>query len=549
MATQTQNFLQGEVVDGKFELRRYLGGSQHGSVFLTQFGDLRPRDAAIKLVAAPPGNAEAQLSLWRLAANLSHPHLMQIWGMGRCEVGRGPMLYVVTEFASENLAEIIPERALSVEEARETLAPLLDALAFMHGRGFVHAHIKPSNIMAVGEKLKLSSDGICRLGDDLEKTGPLTIYDPPEGNRNGASPAGDIWSLGVTLVEVLTQELPESSSSDRRDPVVPETMPAPYAEFARHCLRRDPKHRWTAADIAAHLPRFDRAAVPSAPVQTVPDQSIAVQPAAAEILSAPASSLAARPPYLRGAAVLAAVLVAIFAGSKLMGRHPAGQIPKAAPSSATARPEIKPAPTPSAPVENASLPLTAQPVAPPIEKQPAVPPVKEEAKQQNSQPRPIPSSPSPAGASASAARPQAALAPPAAAAPREEVKPHRSIPVGAPPSNPRPSQALEAAASDSPQGNVVHEVFPKVPKKASDTIWGTVRVGVTVSVDAAGNVIATELDSAGPSKYFAALSLQAARNWRFAPPKSNGQAVSSVWILHFGYAKTGTTILPRQTQP
>ena len=67
------------------------------------------------------------------------------------------------------------------------LAPVLDALAYMHGRGFLHGHIKPSNIMAVGEELKLSSDGICRLAESIDSQSLPSVYDSPEGARNGAS--------------------------------------------------------------------------------------------------------------------------------------------------------------------------------------------------------------------------------------------------------------------------------------------------------------------------------------------------------------------------
>jgi len=56
--------------------RRYLGGSEHSAVFLTEFhkGE-RPLKAAIKLIPAPQENSELQLSRWRLAAELSHPTL------------------------------------------------------------------------------------------------------------------------------------------------------------------------------------------------------------------------------------------------------------------------------------------------------------------------------------------------------------------------------------------------------------------------------------------------------------------------------------------
>jgi TonB family protein len=91
--------------------------------------------------------------------------------------------------------------------------------------------------------------------------------------------------------------------------------------------------------------------------------------------------------------------------------------------------------------------------------------------------------------------------------------------------------------------------MPDVPRNASNTIWGTVRVGVRVLVDAAGNVTQAEIQSEGPSRYFARLSLEAARKWHFAPPAQNGQAVASVWLLHFGYRHDGMGVEPEQTKP
>jgi TonB family protein len=101
--------------------------------------------------------------------------------------------------------------------------------------------------MACGDQLKLSSDGLRRQGDPIGNPG---TYDPPEAV---ASPAGDVWSLTVTLVEALTQRLPIWDINAQADPVVPTTLPAPLLDSAHHCLRRDPKQRWTIGDIASRL--------------------------------------------------------------------------------------------------------------------------------------------------------------------------------------------------------------------------------------------------------------------------------------------------------
>ncbi len=78
---------EGQVVNGEFHLRQYLGGSEHSTVFLTEHRKQKLQKAAIKLVPADPGNAELQLSRWRLAAKLSHPHLIRLFQMGRCQLG------------------------------------------------------------------------------------------------------------------------------------------------------------------------------------------------------------------------------------------------------------------------------------------------------------------------------------------------------------------------------------------------------------------------------------------------------------------------------
>ncbi len=528
MTTQTQSFLQGQIVDGKYHLRQYLGGSDRGAVFLTEYGNLRPQKAAIKLVRVRAGNAELQLSRWRLAANLSHPHLVRIFDMGRCEVESSAMLYVVMELADENLAQIIPERPLTPDEARDMLAPVLDALSYMHSRGFVHGHIKPSNIVAVGEELKLSSDGICRLADSIESQSAPGVYDPPEGARNGAAPAGDVWSLGVTLVEVLTQEPLAWNPAERKEPSLPEALPEAFEDIARHCLRREPKNRWTAPDLADHLPRTPIPRTPiAAPVRTAPIATPAVQAAPAEkapapkvpvqaarTQTAPVEAVATKEKfeektpiahrYVIGAIAFGVTLFAIIAAPRFFRQQPA------APQTSVAQAKQLRAEPPHI--------IVTQPVAQP---KPA------------SQPEPIAET-KPAPVSEPVAKETPAPKPSTASAPPPALP---AEPIAQPP------------AGELVRGEVLQQVLPDVPQKASGTISGTVRVNVKVNVDPSGNVTAAELDAPGPSRYFANLSLHAARDWKFTPPKVNGENVASAWLLHFGYTSAGPKVAPSQTSP
>ncbi len=94
--------------------------------------------------------------------------------------------------------------------------------------------------------MKLASDGITRSGQDA-----------------AVSPEDDVWSLGATLVNALTQNAPEPDPGGA-DPAVPADLPEPFLTIARNCLRCDPKSRWSLAQIAAHL-RGARFAAPMAP--------------------------------------------------------------------------------------------------------------------------------------------------------------------------------------------------------------------------------------------------------------------------------------------
>jgi len=286
--TKASKQWEGQVVNGEFHLRQYLGGGEDSAVFLTEHGAREPQKAAIKLLPALPEKSERQLSQWGLAAKLSHSVLVRIFQTGRCELDNMKLLYVVTEYAEENLSQILPHRSLTPAEAREMLEPVLDALAYIHRQGLVHGHIKPANIMAVEDRLKISSDGLCGRNESSSGLRTPGVYDAPELAGGETSPAADVWSLGVTVVEALTQRLPIWDGSGQSEPVLPETLAAPFLELARHCLRRDPKRRWTIADIQAHMrqPSPTPQGRTSSPQATVAKRRYLVPAAAAGLLLA-----------------------------------------------------------------------------------------------------------------------------------------------------------------------------------------------------------------------------------------------------------------------
>jgi serine/threonine protein kinase len=170
---------EGQTVNGTFLLRQYLGGSAHSAVFLTERRGREPQRAVIKVIPADPATAGVQLSRWEATAKLSHPHLLRLFESGSCQLDRVVLLYVVMEYAEDNLAQILPHRALTPAEVRDLLEPALDALTFIHEKGLVHSRLKPSNVLAAQDQLKLSSDSLLRTGDTAGLA-PPSAYDAPE---------------------------------------------------------------------------------------------------------------------------------------------------------------------------------------------------------------------------------------------------------------------------------------------------------------------------------------------------------------------------------
>jgi TonB family protein len=453
--TQTWEQWVGQSVNGKFCLRRYLGGSEHSAVFLIDYDDREPQSAVIKLIPENAPDAERQLDSWRLAATvLSHPHLIQLFQAGRCKIDDVKLVYVVMECADEDLSQIIPQRPLTDAEATDVLKPALDAIAHIHAKGSIHGRIKSANIMACGDQLKLSSDGLRRAGDPISNPGP---YDPPEA---AASSAGDVWSLGMTLVEAVTQRLPIWDRNAQEDPVLPNTLSAPLMDIARHCLHRDPKRRWTINDIASRLN----------PEAALPQSRQPIERA----------HMPARSRYVIPAAVVLLLIVAAVVGLKVFSNEP-----KARPGQTATTQTMSPGP---GRVENVTAPENNQPTS------------------------------------------------------NEKKNLDR---VTAAPAPVQSKQQASAPVTGASGEGVIHRVIPDAPQSALNTIQGTVRVSITVSVTPSGDVSEATIDSPGPSRYFAKLAQRAAQQWKFAPaPGTRGD-----WILRFEFSNTGAKAFSAHVAP
>jgi serine/threonine protein kinase len=298
--------LEGHVVDGVFPLHRYLGGSDLSGVFLSASRKQDSTQVALKLIPVAPAAGE-RLSRWRAAMGLHHPHLLRLLESGRCQLGGALYLYVVMEYADQNLAQLLERRALTEEEAREMMAPVLSALGHVHDKGFVHAGLKPSNVLVVGDQLKLASDTIRPMGEVIDST-----------------IAGDVLGLGVTVCEALTRRSP-SGLRGEGSVELPAELPAAFREMVTRCVSRKPQDRprlselaaWTRGEPVFSAPTRGSASASSAapdltsrastPVTAKRAEQVKVPPAPAPVAQVPATSMPApRAPTAQAPAASAA---------------------------------------------------------------------------------------------------------------------------------------------------------------------------------------------------------------------------------------------------
>jgi TonB family protein len=480
---------QGHAVNGVFPLQRYLGASDHSAVFLTQLAKRQPSTVAIKLVSAGRGDpalVDAQLARWKIASRIAHPHLLTLLEVGRCELDGAPCAYAVMEYADQTLAQLLLHRALTEDEAREMLVPALDALAFLHGRGFMHGGLKPPNVLVVGEKLKLASDTL----------------------RVSSSTAADIRGLGCTLVEALTRRAPmapsaasgdsgRSGSSDDAVALPENVSPGLRAMLAR-CLGRPENQpdvselrKWIDARPGGRLPSEAPAPAARALEARVPE------PRAREprVLAPPAESR--RPERRASLPVVSAIAAALVLG--WLAVHQMRKTHSLPPTPAISELQASPPGTATAAVQG---PITAGTTA------------------------------GTAGTTAGTAATTAGTAATTAGiAGNTAGIAGTTAAIASATASPRTSGGTASAPR-------IHEAIPAVPRRARETIQGHVQVWVRVSVDKEGRVFAVHADRPGPSRYFERLAIEASRKWTFPPVET---PASRLMQVRFEFSRSGTT--------
>ncbi len=227
-----REFVAGQILFGRYKLKRFLGRGGMGVVWLAHDEQLE-RDVAIKflpdMVAADPEAIADLKRETRRSLELTHPHIVRIHDL----VQDGTCACISMEYVDGKTLSALkveqPGLCFSVETVTPWVRQLLEALDYAHTRArVVHRDLKPANLMinGVGE-LKVADFGIAKsLSDSVSRmtlrvgtSGTLVYMSPQQAQGRTPVASDDIYSLGATLYDLLSASrrfIPATSSTSWR---------------------------------------------------------------------------------------------------------------------------------------------------------------------------------------------------------------------------------------------------------------------------------------------------------------------------------------------
>ena len=206
----------GKRLDGRYEITELIGQGGMANVYKAT-DVLDNRIVAVKILKREFSESDEFLRRFRneskAIAVLSHPNIVKIYDMGFSE----KLQYIVMEYIDGiTLKEYIDsERVLNWKDAVHFIIQILRALQHAHNRGIVHRDIKPQNIMLLTDgTIKVMDFGIAKFAREESMTatdqaiGTVHYISPEQARGDVTDEKSDIYSLGITLFEMLTGRVP-----------------------------------------------------------------------------------------------------------------------------------------------------------------------------------------------------------------------------------------------------------------------------------------------------------------------------------------------------
>ncbi|MDA0565112.1 protein kinase [Streptomonospora sp. S1-112] len=274
----------GRLLSGRYRLSELIGEGGMGRVW-EGVDELLDRPVAIKELIIPPQLPRDEVEVLRTrmlrearsAAQLSHPNIITVFDV--VEIDDRP--WIVMELVrGTSLSDVIKsEGPLPPGRVARIGLQVAAALAVAHERGIVHRDIKPANVLiARGDRAVLTDFGIARLEGttNLTSTGLLvgspSYLAPEQAHGNRATPATDMWSLGVTLFQATEGRTPFQRPTPMATltAIVTAEVPSPQAAgpltpVIEHLLSKEPDQRPSVHETARMLQEVAQPAGGAAP--------------------------------------------------------------------------------------------------------------------------------------------------------------------------------------------------------------------------------------------------------------------------------------------
>ncbi len=236
----------GRVLEGGYEVQELLEAEEGRAKYKIRVLGGGGVDAFVDVLQDGGVDGESQLAVWESLRPPEHSNLSTPLTAGRTQLDGVELIYVVLRKPDETLESVLRERALTTEEAGEVLVSAARALEHLHSRDFVHGCVSPEQTLAVGDSIQLSTECVAKAGSGPAFRVAKAKYVAPESADGNVTPAADVWCLGATLFEALTQKECGGEWRERAG-----SLPAPFGRIVERCLDANPESRCELAEVLA----------------------------------------------------------------------------------------------------------------------------------------------------------------------------------------------------------------------------------------------------------------------------------------------------------